>query len=193
MSEQYGPYQFPSAEKEARELFPAAFAPIVRTERPNQGHHLEGHRTGPKYVRPLSTRTRAILSLELRGHDKQAIAAMLNLAPRSVWRITNTARYLAKRDEVLDRMDADFVGMKPLAFQALRGALTSRDENTALRASEQWMKAAGFMQYGRSTGQQGVTAEDVAARLLNVTNVTVNVSSSAEGRGEPFAVPHTSE
>jgi hypothetical protein len=81
-------------------------------------------------------------------------------------------------------MDAEFIAMKPLAFAALKNGLGSNDENTALRASEQWFKGAGFGGFAKDpVPQTRLTAEDVAAQLLaglNV-NVQVNVSSAAEG------------
>jgi hypothetical protein len=158
------------------ELFPAAFKPHVPPTRPDmvdRPMHMHGATTSAA-SRPLSTRARTILSLEIRGHTKEEIARHLSMRPETIGRITISDRYLAARDALLDRMDADFTGMKPAVFRALRAGLHSRDENTALRASETWMKAAGFGQYGKGSGVQGVTAEDVARQLLEV-NVNVNV------------------
>lgn len=161
------------------ELFPAAFAPVERVSRPdlaiNQAFSPHAGTPPARPDKPLSTRTRMILSLELRGHDKSEIAAKLGLKASAVYRVVNTDRYITARDALLARMDHDFAAMKPAAFAALRGGLNSRDENTALRASEAWMKAAGFGQYGRGTGVMGVTAEDVAKQLLQV-NVSVNIA-----------------
>jgi len=79
------------------------------------------------------------------------------------------------RSELLDEMDNEFLVMKPAAMAALRRGLVDRDTNTALRASEMWMKTSGFMQYGKGSQQGTLSAEDVAKQLLQV-NVQVNVA-----------------
>ena len=117
-----------------------------------------------------------ILSLELRGQTKVEIAEHLKISPLRVSQITRTERYILAREEVLSAADQDFLNMKPEAMKALRSGLGSRDENTALRASETWMRAAGFMQYGKGQQNAGVTAEDIAAQLLQV-NVQVNIAT----------------
>ena len=176
---------WPSNEQLA-ELFPAAFVKHVAPTRPdaaemarqNEGRTL-GSRNKP---RPLSTRARMILSLDLRSQSTAEIAQKMGLHERAVQWIRRTDRYIAAREALLGRMDAEFSAMKPAVFNALSNGLRSRDENTALRASETWMKAAGFGQYGKGNAQQGITAEDVARQLLQV-NVNVNIAEpTPEGR-----------
>jgi transcriptional regulator with XRE-family HTH domain len=132
----------------------------------------------------VSTRWASIYTLELRGLDQKDIAQALNLAPATVSLIVRDPRYIAYREKHLAELDSEFVQMKPLAFAALRSGLNSNDENTALRASEQWFKGAGFGGFAKDpVPQTRLTAEDVAAQLLaglNV-NVQVNVGSAAEG------------
>ena len=138
----------------------------------------DGLRTGnARRPKPLSTRARMVLSLEMRGYDKQSIAGHIGISPQRVHQITYSDRYIEAREALLSRMDYEFVAMKPAAFAALRNAINSRDENTALRGSEAWMRAAGFGQYGRGASNPvgAVTAEDVARRLLQL-QVSVNVS-----------------
>lgn len=156
------------------DLFPAAYTPHVPAKIPGNG---DASRFGGKtrgQSKHLSTRVRMILTLELRGKTQGEIAQQMQMRPSSVHRIVNTDRYVAAREELLGRMDSEFATFKSLAFTALGNGLRSRDENVALRASEQWMRAAGFGQYGRGNAQQGVTAEDVVRQLLQV-NVNVNV------------------
>src|SRR6266446_9782496 len=163
---------------ELRELFPAAYTTHRRVNHSTGDiEHMQGRRR--QTPRALSTRTRMILTMEMRGFSQQDIARRLEMTSGSVWRIVNTERYRAHRDHYLERMDAELLAMKPLAFTALRNGLTDTDQNTALRASEQWMKAAGFMHYGQRGAGQGnaaVTAEDVAAQLLQNVNIQVNVT-----------------
>lgn len=166
--------------EELRQLFPAAYEPHRRvgnlTELPIPEEKIP---RGRSPLKQLSTRARMILTMELRGFDKKQIAQRLQMTEQGVVRLTGTDRYIAHRDKYLERMDAEMLAMKPLAFNALRGGLTSQDENTALRASEQWMKAAGFMHYGKAAQGSNlpVTAEEVAARLqANVVNVQVNLA-----------------
>jgi hypothetical protein len=124
--------------------------------------------------RGLRTRARTILSLEIRGHSKREIAQMIGMSAQRVQQISRTDRYIEARDREFRAMDNEFIGMKPAAFVALSSALRSRDEKVALAASETWFRTAGFMQYGKGVGVQGVTAEDVAKQLLQV-NIQVNV------------------
>lgn len=163
---------------ELAKLFPAAYTKRVpRGARPQ--HFKPGQVVNPDGRPPgvgwLSTRHRMILTLELRGKDKTEIAQILGTSLGTVYKATSTPRYIEARDKFLVEMDQEFINMKPEAMAALRRGLTSGDTNTALHASETWMKAAGFMQYGRGAGQQGVTAEDVAAQLLQV-NININTN-----------------
>lgn len=170
------------------ELFPAAppHSPHSATPRPNAhlAIHPEDARVGKLARGEIPTRWASIYALELRGLGIGEIAQALGLAPGSVSRITTDARYIKYREEHLSAIDAEFVQMKPLAFAALRSGLNSNDENTALRASEQWFKGAGFGGFAKDpVPQTRLTAEDVAAQLLaglNV-NVQVNVGGAAEG------------
>lgn len=146
----------------------------------------EGRGRAARTVDNLSTRWASVYTLELRGLDQKAIAAALGLSAGTISCIVNDERYLQYREKRLCELDSEFVMMKPLAFKALQSGLNSSDENTALRASEQWFKGAGFGGFAKDpTPQTRTTAEDVAAALLaglNV-NVQVNVGSAAEGGG----------
>lgn len=161
-------------------LFPAAYTPRTTglRNRP-QGFKSDTDHTGRSTrgaLKILSTRARMVLSLELRGKDKREIAQHLQMSEQQVGNITRTQRYIAHREVLLGEADQDFLNMKPQAMAALRRGFSSGDEGIALRASETWMRAAGFMQYGKSGSQSTVTAEDVAAQLLQV-NVQVNVNT----------------
>lgn len=165
------------------ELFPAAYEPHVPVRRPDLVN-----REPPKNDKPvnklLSTRARLILLLELRNNTQTEIAQKLQISLERVNKIIRTDRYIEAREALLGRMDHEFMAMKPAAFAAIGQGLRSRDENTALRASETWMRAAGFGTYGKGPiGAQPVTAEDVVKQLLSV-NVQVNVNNASE-RSEP--------
>jgi hypothetical protein len=137
--------------------------------------------TGRAAREEISTKWAAIYALELRGLSNSEIAQTLGISPGWVTRITADERYLAYREKHLTNLDTEFVMMKPLAFAALRSGLNSADENTALRASEQWFKGAGFGGFAKDpVPQTRTTAEDVAAALLAgvQVNVQVNVAPS---------------
>lgn len=128
----------------------------------------------------IPTRWASVYTLELRGLTRNQIAEALGMSVGTVSRITLDPRYIEYREKHLSSLDQEFVAMKPLAFQALRGGLRSTDENTALRASEQWFKAAnygGFSKHERPA--VSTSAEDIAKQLLQI-NVQVNVNP-----GEP--------
>lgn len=124
----------------------------------------------------VSTRWASVYTLELRGLTSKQIAESLGISTGSVGKIIADARYIAYREQHLSALDQEFVAMKPLAFRALRGGLSSPDENTALRASEQWFKAAnygGFSKHERPA--VSTSAEDIARELLRGgINVQVN-------------------
>lgn len=149
---------------------------------PNTPTHPEvGHRK--RVADALKTKWTAVYTLELRGFTQKAIAEALGMSAQSVSKITMDERYLEYREQHLATLDQEFVAMKPLAFRALRGGLQSPDENTALRASEQWFKAAnygGFSKHERPA--VSTSAEDIARELLrggiNVqVNTQVNIPS----------------
>jgi len=138
--------------------------------------------TGKKARDKISTRWASIYTLELRGFTHKQIAEALNMSQGGVSHIQADPRYIAYREEHLSALDQEFVAMKPLAFRALRGGLSSPDENTALRASEQWFKAANYGGFSKHERPAVTTsAEDIARELLrggiNVqVNTQVNVS-----------------
>lgn len=94
--------------------------------------------------------------------------------------IITDERYIKYREQHLTALDHEFVSMKPLAFAALKGGLGSADENTALRASEQWFKAAGFGGFAKNPEPPvRASAEDIVAQLLNINgDVTVNIQNN---------------
>lgn len=140
----------------------------------------------PFATNEISGRWQSICSLELRGFDKKEIAEKMGMAHQSVIMATNNERYKRYRAERLAELDDEFHAMKPLAFAALRGGLKSADENTALRASEQWFKAASFGGFSKTEQTPSTTtAEDVARALMLGVQVNVNVTApgGAEGAG----------
>jgi hypothetical protein len=109
------------------------------------------------------------------------IAHELGYSYTGITRITHDERYIAYREQHLCALDAEFVAMKPLAYNALQAGLNSREENTALRASEQWFKAAGFGGFSRTEQpSRAVTAEDVAAQLIAGIQVNVTVNTGED-------------
>lgn len=130
---------------------------------------------GKSAIEGVSTKWAAVYTLELRGLSRKEIAEALNLTPQGVSKIVADERYIEYRERHLTAMDAEFTAMKPLAFAALKGGLSSQDENTALRASEQWFKGAGYGGFSKTERTStGLTAEDVARALLTGVNVQVN-------------------
>lgn len=172
-------------------LFPAV-PPGTRRERGHGSvHGIAIHdelrdKQGKRSIAGVSTRWAAIYTLELRGLTHRQIAEALNMAENSISKIVTDERYIEYRNQHLSALDQEFVAMKPLAFAALKGGLTSSDENTALRASEQWFKGAnygGFSKHERPS--TALTAEDVARELLRggplvQVNTQVNVTPSAQ-------------
>jgi transcriptional regulator with XRE-family HTH domain len=166
------------------ELFPAA--PPHLPHLPRVGGRKGGFKDderGPAKGRfatareDVSTRWAAIYALELRNLSHAEIAMAMGLNPGTLSRITRDERYIAYREEHMAKLDSEFVAMKPLAFNALRSGLNSSDENTALRASEQWFKGAGFGGFAKDpVPATRTTAEDVAAALLAGVQVNVQVN-----------------
>lgn len=139
---------------------------------------------GKRTADDLKTSWAAIYTLELRGIPQKQIAEALNLAPSTVSNIVTDPRYLEYRERHLAALDQEFVAMKPLAFAALKGGLSSSDENTALRASEQWFKGAGYGGFSKTErASTGLTAEDVARALLGGVNVQINTQVNVNKDG----------
>lgn len=172
-------------------LFPAVPPPPRKTVRELVGIAIDESIRCKEGKQPigdeLSTRWRTILSLEMRGWNKLDIAEHIGLSHNAVVSATNDERYVAFRQEYLSEMDEEFVSLKPMALMALKNGLSSQDENTALRASEQWFKGASFGGYSKTPEPSTtVTAEDVARQLLNITadNVQVNITHNHVVEGD---------
>lgn len=167
-------------------LFPAAPPGMSKHQKRAKSNNVVGvPGTGGKAAQEIKTRWAAMYSLELRGYDKKQIAEALGVSATTVSEVTCDPRYLAYREEHLAALDNDFVAMKPLAFAALSNGLRSADENTALRASEQWFKGASFGGFAKEPQQATtLTAEDVAKQILSgglsVNVQVVNVGSEKE-------------
>lgn len=141
----------------------------------------------------LPGRWASIYALELRGFNNKQIAEALNYTPATISSIVNDSRYIEYREAHITALDAEIISMKPLAYAALRSGLVSTDENTALRASEQFFKATSFGGFSKDPPvNRSVTAEDVAAQLLAQVNVNVNVNvrsdADAGAEGPPSRV-----
>lgn len=160
---------------------------VLRTERPwlrpDLGQNRKGAYLGTR------TRSRVILSMQLRGFTSRAIAEQLGLNESRVCQIISTKRYRAAIEAKLDEADDEFLRMKPLAMAAVRNGLVSRDESLGLRAAETWFKAHGYKGFGRQAETQvtvNITAEDVAVQLLNGSAArAAQVSYLGEGGEEP--------
>lgn len=142
---------------------------------------IEGNKRKP--YAELPTSWRAILSLQIQGVGIAAIAKRLGMTDSGISHIVRDERYIKFRNEYLAALDDEFFAMKPLAFAALKGGLQSQDEDTALKASDQWFKAAGFGGYSKSPEPStNLTAEDVVRQLLHVEadNVQININTTPE-------------
>lgn len=161
-------------------LFPPA-PPHTKTDRVK---YVEGNpanltqHTGKSLREGISTRWTSVYTLELRGLTQKQIAEALGMSVGGVGKIVTDPRYIEYRERHLSALDQEFVAMKPLAFAALKSGLNSQDENTALRASEQWFKGAnygGFSKHERPATT--ATAEDIARQLLTGIQVNVQVNT----------------
>lgn len=165
------------------ELFPPTTARHVK--RAHTGASPTPGKGGTRRNDKIKTKWKVIYTLEMRGLSLREIATALNISQTAVSDAVGDERYIAYCEEHLNAMDVQFLQMKPLAFAALKAGLGSDDENTALRASEQWFKGAGFGGFAKEPVQPTrLTAEDVAQALIAGVNVNVQVNvSSAEGGG----------
>lgn len=154
-----------------------------RVREPTAGSFVDGDvRTanGKQALEGIPTKWRVILTLEMQGAPKCDIAQQVGMSAAAISEITRDDRYIAFRDEYLATIDNEFFAMKPLAFKALRNGLTSGDEDTALKAADQWFRGASFGGFSkREERPTNLTAEDVVRQLLQV-NVQVNVNSDGE-------------
>jgi hypothetical protein len=146
-------------------------------------NQLEGGEKHANTEDSIPTVWRVALTLELQGTPKKIIAEKLGITYGGLCHILHDERYRAFRDNYLVEIDQEFLAMKPLAFDALRQGLKSPDEDTALKASDQWFRAAGFGGYSkREEPARQTTAEDVVRQLLNVSaeNVQINVNVGSD-------------
>lgn len=149
---------------------------------PGDGHGFATHpenivHDGHTALEGVSTKWRAILSLEIQGVPKNEIAQRVGMSAGGVSNITLDPRYIEFRDAYLASIDGEFFAMKPLAFEALRKGLMSGDEDTALKAADMWFRGGSFGGFSkRDEPPKNLTAEDVVRQLLQV-NVQVNVGS----------------
>lgn len=132
-------------------------------------------------TRPLSTRHRTILSMEMRSANKRDIAQALGMSETYISLVTRSQRYIKAREEILGQSDIDFINLKPLAVNTLRDAmLPSANMPDRLKAADLWFRTRGYGAYAKQPeGAGNVTAEDVVKRLLQV-NVQVNINKDQD-------------
>lgn len=128
-------------------------------------------RNGREHLKPLSTKWRTILTLELRGRTKLEIAQQLGRSYGSIVNITNTVRYREYRDEMLLHVDEEFLNLKPMAYNALRCGLGSPDERTASQNARWYFETLG---YGKSErANEGATAEEIVGLIFKRAQITL--------------------
>lgn len=131
----------------------------------------QSHTIRQGVLKPLSTKWRTILSMEMRGISKREIAANLQAAYATIVSITNSPRYIAFREQQLGDADDEFINLKPAAVAALRNAITSDDAALAARTAIDFFKLSGYG--GHPADGTAATAETVAARLFESAQITI--------------------
>jgi hypothetical protein len=131
----------------------------------------------PKAYTRLGIRQQRAIALFLAGESKSAIANAIGLSQAAVSMIisnplTQDLLERASRDNELEMK-----ALLPLAIDGMRRAMKDDDPDVALRGSK-----AYFYTTGRAgvTAQAPVTAEDVVARILEITTTGTTTIRYAE-------------
>jgi hypothetical protein len=74
--------------------------------------------------------------------------------------------YKRARVRAYEGIDEQFGSLRGLAVRALRAGLEHEDAVVALGAAKLWFQVAGYGEFGKAMVSVGVTAEDVARRLM---------------------------
>lgn len=139
--------------------------------------------------RPLTTKERAILTLQLKGCYQREIAERLNLSVTRVTQIVNSNVYITARDKFMQEVDQRFLDLKPKAIQALENGLDSEDKALALRSAETWFKARGYGTYDKNTSPSTLTAEDVVQKLMEAATaprqINVQINNGVDNGNDP--------
>lgn len=143
---------------------------------------------GRDQLKPLSTKWRTILTLELRGRTKLEIAQQLGRSYGSIVNITNTVRYREYRDEMLLHVDEEFLNLKPIALLALRNGLTSLDEKTSSQNARWYFESLGYG--SRQQDNDGATAEEIVSRIFERASVVIEQHAHLHVNGTKDAAIH---
>lgn len=142
---------------------------------------------GYQHLRKLKPLHKRVVALHLAGNTSAAIAEQLNTSAGYVAWILKAPivqELIAQYDSM---QDAEFKRLRYRADDALREALTSDSRTARLRAAEVFYKREDILD-GRNGGS-GLTAEDVARKLLESANfINSNVQININTNSKEFSV-----
>ena len=115
-----------------------------------------------------------IVEYHLRGYKQSEICKILSCSPFTVHRVLKdplVQPYISYHRNV---MDMEFAALRPAANQAVRKALDSKDDRTALMASRQFYEHEGDM---KDKDDKAMTAEDLVTILMEKITLTLQVNT----------------
>lgn len=120
----------------------------------------------PKACARMSVRHQRILALFLRGMSPGEIARTLGMSAQTVNIVIRNPSTAVMLEQLSAACDRELTALYPQAVDAVRRGLTDKDPDVALRAAKAYFAIVGKSAEARD--KQGVTAEDVVARLFEI-------------------------
>ena len=121
----------------------------------------------PKPYRRLGVRQQRVLALFMSGHSKQEISKAMGMSSAAVSLIINNPSSMDLLERASRDNELEIKAMLPLAISAMRTAMRSDEEETALRAAKAYFQVTGR---AKDKDADATTAEDVVARILEITS-----------------------
>jgi len=150
--------------------------PITQSHLPDTSYRFHRHLKKNDHT-PIPLRWYCVLSLHLSGKSPKEVMQETGYSTAMYYRILNDPAVQSVRQQLLDSTQQEFEALFNQVVENIRNQLKSTDEQIQIAAQNQFFKATGKFAPKVSEKGDGLTVEDVVAKLLNV-NIQVNVDSN---------------
>lgn len=151
--------------------------PITQSHLPDTSYRFHRNLKKNDHV-PVPLRWYFVLSLHLSGKSPREVMQETGYSPGMYYKILSHPTIQSVRQQLLDHTQQEFEALFNRVVENIRTQLQSDNPQIQQIAQNQFFKATGKFAPKKGEEGEGLTAEDVVAKLLNI-NLQVNIQNES--------------